>query len=83
MLRSRTATRPAQTYQGTDRQCRGRLLAVLRHAAGPVHGSALEAACDVAAQRERSLAGLVADGLVEPVADDRYQLPMRSPVGSR
>jgi len=83
MLRSHTATRPAQTYQGTDRQCRGRLLAVLRHTAGPVHGSALEAAWDVATQRERSLAGLVADGLVEPIAGDRYQLPTRSPVGTR
>jgi A/G-specific adenine glycosylase len=83
MLRSDAATRPAQTYEGTDRQCRGRLLAVLRNADGPVHRAALEAAWDIAAQRERSLAGLVADGLVEPTADGRYQLPTVSSVGSR
>ncbi len=83
MLRSDTATRRAQTYEGTDRQCRGRLLTVLRHAEGPVHRAALEAVWDTAAQRERSLAGLVADGLVEPTADGRYQLPTCSPVGSR
>ena len=34
--------RRGQTYAGTDRQCRGRLLAVLRDADGPVPGSRLD-----------------------------------------
>src|SRR5262249_28279840 len=34
--------RRGQTYAGTDRQCRGRLLAVLRHASGPVEKPELD-----------------------------------------
>jgi A/G-specific adenine glycosylase len=68
-------SRPTQTYDGTDRQCRGALLAVLRDADGPVSRSALEAAWDRPTQRERALDSLVADGLVEPLADDGFALP--------
>jgi A/G-specific adenine glycosylase len=67
--------RPVQSYDGTDRQCRGALLAVLRDAAGPVARHELEACWDRDAQRERALDGLVADGLVEPLAGDRFTLP--------
>jgi A/G-specific adenine glycosylase len=67
--------RRGQTYAGTDRQCRGRLLGVLRAADGPVHRSRLEQAWDDAPQRERALDSLVADGLAEPLADDRFALP--------
>jgi A/G-specific adenine glycosylase len=67
--------RRGQAYAGTDRQCRGRLLAVLRDADGPVHRSRLERAWDETPQRERALDGLLADGLVEPLADDRFRLP--------
>jgi len=67
--------RPTQSYDGTDRQCRGALLAVLRDATTPVHRRDLEAAWEPAPQRERALDGLVADGLVEPLADDRFTLP--------
>jgi A/G-specific adenine glycosylase len=67
--------RPAQSYDGTDRQCRGALLAVLRDATGPVHRWELEAAWDRSPQRERALDGLVADGLVEPLDGDRFALP--------
>ena len=35
--------RRTQAWAGTDRQCRGRLMAVLRESEGPVHRSALEA----------------------------------------
>jgi A/G-specific adenine glycosylase len=66
--------RHAQAYAGTDRQCRGRLLAVLRDATGPVRRSALERAWTDAAQRDRCLAGLVADGLIHLAADQRFGL---------
>ena len=67
--------RVAQTWAGTDRQCRGRLLAVLRDSDGPVHRSALEAVWDKPEQRERSLTGLLADGLATQVGPDTYALP--------
>ncbi|TNM36261.1 A/G-specific adenine glycosylase [Nocardioides albidus] len=67
--------RPVQTYAGTDRQCRGRLLAVLRDAPGPVAEERLDLAWDIDEQRERCLASLVADGLAAVDADGRYRLP--------
>jgi len=74
--RPRAAHRPVgQRYEGTDRQCRGRLLAVLRDAEGPVTGSYLEAAWPVPVQRARALDGLVADGLVDALPEGRYALP--------
>ncbi|HEX2312158.1 MAG TPA: A/G-specific adenine glycosylase [Thermomonospora sp.] len=67
--------RRGQTYAGTDRQCRGRLLAVLRHAEGPVEKPALDVVWSDPVQRERALDGLIADGLVDPLDDGRYALP--------
>jgi len=67
--------RRGQTYAGTDRQCRGRLLGVLRDNPDAVHRSRLEQAWDDEAQRERALDGLVSDGLVEPLADEMFALP--------
>jgi A/G-specific adenine glycosylase len=67
--------RGGQRYQGTDRQCRGRLLAVLRHATGAVPKAELDRAWPHAVQRERALDSLVADGLAEPLTDGRYALP--------
>ncbi len=67
--------RRGQGYAGTDRQVRGRLLAVLREAPGPVGEEALERAWGEPVQRGRALDGLVADGLVEPVADSGFALP--------
>ncbi|SHK57526.1 A/G-specific adenine glycosylase [Nocardiopsis flavescens] len=67
--------RRGQTYAGTDRQARGRLLAVLRDSAEPVAKPALDAVWDDGVQRERALDGLVADGLVDPLEDGRYALP--------
>jgi A/G-specific adenine glycosylase len=69
--------RRAQGYEGTDRQCRGRLLAVLRDTTGPVSRAQLEDAWSDAEQRGRALGTLVADGLVEPLAADYYRLPVR------
>ncbi len=62
-------------YAGSDRQARGRILAVLRDSPGAVAGSAIEAAWPDAAQRARALDGLVADGLVAALARGRFGLP--------
>ncbi|TNC30462.1 A/G-specific adenine glycosylase [Mumia zhuanghuii] len=67
--------RRTQTYAGTDRQCRGRLLAVLREVEGPVGGEVLRAVWEDATQRERALDGLLDDRLVALVGDDLYALP--------
>jgi A/G-specific adenine glycosylase len=67
--------RKGQSYAGTDRQCRGRLLAVLRNATGPVEKPELDIVWADPIQRERALDGLVSDGLVEPLDDGRYALP--------
>ncbi len=77
VLRRRT-----QAWTGTDRQVRGRLMALLREALEPVPAGAVAAVWPDAAQRERCLASLLADGLVQvlPGTDDdperaRYRLP--------
>jgi A/G-specific adenine glycosylase len=67
--------RRGQAWHGTDRQARGALMAVLRESDGPVTRDALAAAVPDEARRERCLDGLVADGLVEPLARGRFQLP--------
>jgi A/G-specific adenine glycosylase len=67
---------PGQRYAGTDRQVRGRLLAVLREAEGTVTPAALEAVWDDDVQRNRALASLVEDGLVEPTGVDDFRLPV-------
>ena len=67
--------RRAQTWAGTDRQCRGRLLAVLRDSHGPVHRSALDDAWHLPDQRERCLDSLLADGLVVRLGPSTYSLP--------
>ena len=67
--------RTVQTWAGTDRQCRGRLLAVLRDDDGPVHRSRLDGAWSEEAQRVRCLASLVEDGLVVHAGPETYALP--------
>jgi A/G-specific adenine glycosylase len=67
--------RRGQPWEGTDRQCRGRLMAVLRDSTRPVPPSRLEAVWPDADQRRRCLAALVADGLAELHVTGRYQLP--------
>lgn len=67
--------RRAQAWAGTDRQCRGRLLGLVRDAEGPVHASRLDATWADEVQRRRCLASLLADGLLVEVADGAYALP--------
>ncbi len=66
--------RKAQTWAGTDRQCRGRLLAVLRDAEGAVPQRAMDRAWDDKTQRDRCLASLLTDGLLVRVPEG-YALP--------
>ncbi|MYV52931.1 A/G-specific adenine glycosylase [Streptomyces sp. SID3212] len=68
--------RRGQTYAGTDRQVRGKLLAVLREAVTPVPQEVLDAVWEEPVQRARALDGLVADGLVEPMENGVYRLPL-------
>jgi A/G-specific adenine glycosylase len=68
-------SRRPQRYAGTDRQVRGLLLAVLRESPAPVERARLDLVWPDAVQRDRALAGLVADGLVAPATGDRYALP--------
>jgi A/G-specific adenine glycosylase len=69
------ARRRAQRYDGTDRQCRGRLLALLRDGAAPAAQADFDAVWADRAQLARALDGLVTDGLVDPLPDGRYALP--------
>jgi A/G-specific adenine glycosylase len=66
--------RRGQSYAGTDRQCRGRLLAVLREAHEPVHESRLASAWPESGQRDRCLRSLLDDGLVTQLGPDSYSL---------
>lgn len=67
--------RRTQTYAGTDRQVRGRLLDVLRASDSPVSRDQLDVAwLTDTAQRERALESLLADGLVTRTPDGRYAL---------
>ena len=70
-----TPSRRVQSYAGTDRQVRGRLLDILRDKDSP----ATQAELDVAwltdpGQRERALDSLLADGLVARTLDGRFAL---------
>jgi A/G-specific adenine glycosylase len=70
--------RKAPGYLGSDRQCRGALMAVLRDAHRPVPADVLAACWDDSGQRARSLAALIADGLVIRCANGALALPGES-----
>jgi A/G-specific adenine glycosylase len=67
--------RVGQRYEGTDRQCRGRLLGLLRGSRDPVPQGSFDAVWPETPQRARALDALVADGLVDPLPDGRFALP--------
>ncbi len=67
--------RRSQAWTGTDRQCRGALLELLRAAPASVPATGLALVWDDEVQRQRCLGALVADGLVEPLPDGTYRLP--------
>jgi A/G-specific adenine glycosylase len=66
--------RRGQAWAGTDRQCRGRLMAVAREAQGGVPLRDLEPAWPDRGQRLRCLDSLLRDGLLI-AADGGYALP--------
>lgn len=67
--------RRTQPWAGTDRQVRGRVMALLRASQGPVERERLLLVADDVRQVERCLVGLAEDGLVEQVAGDGFALP--------
>lgn len=67
--------RRGQSWAGTDRQVRGRLMAVLRDEDGPVHRSRLDPVWQDEPQRTRCLESLVADGLAVRLGGEMYALP--------
>jgi A/G-specific adenine glycosylase len=67
--------RKPQPYEGSDRQLRGRLLAVLRTATHPVPQSAFSHIDPEQHQLDRVLKGLIADGLATQLPDGSIALP--------
>lgn len=67
--------RRGQAWAGTDRQCRGRIMALAREVESSIGAAQVEAAWPQAEQRERCLAGLEADGLLTQVTPGRWALP--------
>ncbi|MDQ1293892.1 MAG: A/G-specific adenine glycosylase, partial [Actinomycetota bacterium] len=77
---SQAPARRAQPWLGTDRRVRGMIMAELRAVPDPVHARELRRAVPDTmlrdpGQRDRALAGLVEDGLVDPLPGDRFALP--------
>jgi A/G-specific adenine glycosylase len=72
---SRAGRRAGPAYAGSDRECRGRLLAVMRAADRPVPAAALDAAWPDSEQRSRALGTLAADGLITGHPDGTFALP--------
>jgi A/G-specific adenine glycosylase len=68
-------TRRPQTYAGTHRQIRGRLLAALRAAHHPLPKAALDLTWHEPDRRDAALASLIADGLVVETTHAEYALP--------
>lgn len=66
--------RRGQAWAGTDRQCRGRIMALAREAAS-VTAAQLATAWPQDEQRERCLAALVDDGLLTQITPGRWALP--------
>ena len=67
--------RRPQLYEGTDRQLRGRLLAVLRKATSPVPQSAFHDICPEQSQLQRILGSLITDGLATQLPNGLIALP--------
>lgn len=62
-------------FVGSDRQVRGLIIAELRASDLPVSQAELDAVWPDAAQRQRALTGLIADGLATGSQADGYELP--------
>ncbi|MBD5785495.1 A/G-specific adenine glycosylase [Cellulosimicrobium terreum] len=69
------ARRRTQTWAGTDRQVRGRVMGALRERESPLARADVEALWHDASQLDRCLASLVLDGLVATDGAGGYALP--------
>ena len=69
------AKKRVQKFAGTDRQVRGRIMALLRAADEPVSQEQIDAVWADGPQLSRALASLLADGLAEQDPDQRFRLP--------
>lgn len=69
-------TKAAQRWHGTDRQVRGLVLQLLRESHGPVPAARIDLVWPDDAQRQRCVASLIEDGLVDPLPGGRYALPV-------
>lgn len=70
--------KPQAKYEGSDRQVRGLILAQLRSSEVPVSAEDLRGLWHDDAQRDRALAGLRTDGLIEAISGETpesYRLP--------
>ncbi|MEI8080299.1 MAG: A/G-specific adenine glycosylase [Actinomycetes bacterium] len=67
-----------QAFEGTDRQARGRIMALLRGSDQPVTLAQISEQWEPADQRMRALDTLIADGLVEPLPEERFRVPIGS-----
>ncbi|HEX5533170.1 MAG TPA: A/G-specific adenine glycosylase [Actinomycetales bacterium] len=68
--------RRGQAWSGTDRQVRGRIMAIVRAAHGPVTLGQLSDAWEDEEQGMRCLESLLADGLLEALDDQREKLAL-------
>jgi A/G-specific adenine glycosylase len=75
------ASARAQRYAGTDRQARGRILAMLRGTREAVPLRSVAGAWPDRVQRERALQSLLADGLVVEQKEGALALPGEVPKG--
>ncbi len=69
------ARRAVQTWHGTDRQVRGRIMAALRHSSLPIAEVTLETTTPGNDQLHRCIASLLADGLAIRVSPGHLALP--------
>jgi len=69
------APRRQPRYEGSDRQARGAVLAVLREAGTAVTARQLDLAWPDPIQRARAIDSLIGDGLIEPLPRERFRLP--------
>ena len=67
--------RRVKPYQGSDRELRGRILAVLRDASGPVPQSAFDGIWPDETRHRRVLDGLIREGMATRLSDGMIALP--------
>jgi A/G-specific adenine glycosylase len=72
------APRKAKPYAGSDRECRGRLLAILRAATGPVELTVFDPCWPNPQQLSTTLEALIADGLAVRLPSGLVSLPGNS-----